>query len=225
MTQTFPNTAIKLGLPINQGFFDLATSKSKFDDVVYKKGHFHLLSACNGSLDLFKTQLDWQKLIVEIIDSKKKSYDFIFLDCPAGLNRSTLSLSSYCDHRFVIVTPDQSSMTDSYSLIKILNRQYKIKKNHLILNKVSRKDQYFKVTKTLSGLVKDFLSSKLSILGGIPFFSGPVDQFDRELIKSSPSTLHHQFFHIGKKFTEEFKLEKTKYFCIRDDSCPPFQKA
>ncbi len=197
------NTAVKLGLPLNQGFYQLITAQKEFDEVIYKNGQFHLLSACNGSLDLFEEKLDWGKVVVDIICAHERNYDFIFLDCPAGLSKKALSISAYCDYRFVVVTPDKSSITDSYSLMKILNQCYKVQENHLILNKISDKQQYIRIVKTLSSVVENFLSARLNILGAISFFDGAVDQFDRELEKFSKSKIHNQFSNVIKKFTEE----------------------
>ena len=47
------NTAIKLGLPLNNKFWELLSSEKTFSDCLYKDGNLHLLSACNGSVELF----------------------------------------------------------------------------------------------------------------------------------------------------------------------------
>ncbi len=82
------NTAIKLGLPIKNTFFSLVTAQKEFDDCLYKEGNFHLLSACNGSLDLFDQDFRLEEVIIDIINTHEKDYDFVLLDCPAGLSRA-----------------------------------------------------------------------------------------------------------------------------------------
>ncbi len=204
------NTAIKLGLPINQNFYEFVTNQKEFDEVVYKDGRFHLLSACNGYLDLFKENLNWEKIIVDIMCIYENSYDFIFLDCPAGLSKKILSISAYCDYRFIVINPDKSAITDAYSLIKILDQLYGVRENHLLLNKISSMDQYTKIIKVMSGVVNNFLSSKLSVLGFVSLFKEEADNFDKELEKFSNSIIQNQFYNIIKKFIEE---------SIRDNSC------
>ena len=120
------NTSIKLGLPLTNMFYDLVSGSKSFDQCLYKDGNLHLLSACNGSLDLFNEQLKIEQIVTDIISCHKKDYDFIFLDCPAGISKEIMTINAYCDHRILIVTPDKSSITDSYSQIKILNNFFSI---------------------------------------------------------------------------------------------------
>lgn len=197
------NTAVKLGLPINDHFYDLLSAKKNFEECIYIEGNFHLLSACNGNFDLLENKIGLDKIIIDIMVEHEKEYDFILLDCPAGLNKEALSLSAYCDYRFVVVTPDRSSITDSYSLIKILNQKYGVNENHLLLNKISSKKQYERLTKSLSETVENFLSCRLQILGGLAFEPLNVDHFDRLLLKTADSNIHRSFLKVMKRFTEK----------------------
>jgi len=197
------NTAIKLGLPITNNFFDLLSAKKSFEECIYTDGNFHLLSACNGNLNLLDNKINLDKIVIDIMVEHEKDYDFILLDCPAGLSKESLSLSAYCDYRFVVVTPDRSSITDSYSLIKILNQKYGVNENHLLLNKVSSKRQYERLVKSLSGTVSNFLSCRLQILGSISYESLEVDHFDQLLLKDAGSKIHKSFLKVLRRFAEE----------------------
>lgn len=197
------NTALKLGYPINDNFFDLISNRLNFEDTIYKDGNFHLLSACNGNLEIFENGLSLEAIITDIISVHGPEYDTVILDCPAGLSREVCSLSSYCDYRFVIVTPDKSSITDSYSLIKVLTQKYGIRDHHLIFNKVSSSKQYERLTSTFLKTAEHYLDCRLKVLGAIPFFRDNVDLFDRELLKVAGSQINKSFNKVILKFTEE----------------------
>lgn len=197
------NTVVKLGLPVTNQFYELVSAQKEFEDCVFKDGNFHLLSGCNGNLDLFKKSLEIDKIIIDILVNHEKDYDFIILDCPAGITKETLTLNAYSDYRFVVVTPDKSSVTDSYSLIKILNKEFGVNDNHLLVNKVSNETQYQRMVKTLSETVENFLKCRLYILGGLSKVDGPVDQFDTILLEEENSSLSKNFAKIVAKFTEE----------------------
>jgi len=197
------NTAVKLGLPINNNFHDLVSSKMSFDDAVYKEGNFHLLSACNGHQGLFNQSLEMSGMIIDIVSEYEKNYDYIILDCPAGLNKDVCDLSSFCDYRFVVVTPDKSSITDSYSLIKILGQNYGISKAHLIFNKVSTKNQYLRLAKTFLDTAERYLDVSLSVAGKLPFLREESDCFDKEIVKIADSKIHNHFSNIINSFTEK----------------------
>lgn len=197
------NTAVKLGLPINQNFLSYQNDQKSFQDCLYKDGNFHLFSACNGDLELFEKDFRLDQMIIQVLAQQERHYDYILLDCPAGLAKETLSLNAYSDYRFFVVTPDRSSVTDSYSLMKILSQKYGVKNNHLVVNRVSSRTQYSRIVKTLSETTEHFLDIRLGILGGLPQEEGEVDRFDGVLFKNAGSEFHKRFFQVLNRFTEE----------------------
>jgi len=197
------NTAIKLGLPLNNTFFSLLSAQKDFDDCLYQDGNFHLLSACNGSLDLFDSEFKMEEFIIDIINEHGKDYDYVLLDCPAGLLRESLTLNAYCDKRIVVVTPDRASITDSYSLMKILSMKYGIKENHLVVNMITSKVQFEKVVKTLSETVENFLGCRTQILGGIGKINVEAKNFDLTFLGTGKNDHHQSFLKVVKKLTEE----------------------
>ena len=203
------NTSVKLGLPMTNGFYELISAQKEFDDCLYKNGNFHLLAGCNGSIDLFNKSLEIDRIIIDILVNHEREYDFIILDCPAGITKETLTLNAYSDYRFVVVTPDKSSITDSYSLIKILNKEFGVMENHLLINKISSDSQYQRMVKTLSETVETFLKCRLHILGGIKREELPVDQFDSSLFAEANSALHKNFTKLTKKFVEDLDDDVT----------------
>jgi flagellar biosynthesis protein FlhG len=208
------NTVVKLGLPITNYFYDLVSARRDFDDCLHKDGNLHLLAGCNGSLDLFKRSLEIDRIIIDILVNHEKDYDYIILDCPAGITKEALTLNAYSDYRVVVVTPDKSSVTDSYSLIKILNKEFGVNDNHLLINKMSSEPQYQRMIKTLSETVETFLKCRLHIMGGIKKIETPDDHFDTILLHQENNSLHKNFVNIVNRFTEEiegssFEVETT----------------
>jgi flagellar biosynthesis protein FlhG len=199
------NTVVKLGLPVTNYFYDLVSAQKEFDECIYKDGNLHLLSGCNGNIDLFNKNLEIDRIIIDILVNHERDYDYILLDCPAGITKETLTLNAYSDYRFVVVTPDKSSVTDSYSLIKILNKEFGVNDNHLLVNKISSENQYQRMVKTLSETVESFLKCRLHILGGINNVEAPVDQFDSLLLEGENNSLHKNFSKLVTKFTEEIE--------------------
>lgn len=197
------NTAVKLGLPLNDNFYSLLSLEKTFDECLYKLGNIHLLSGCNGNSDLFDSSFEHDKFIVDIIAEHRSDYDHIILDCPAGVNRETINLQAYADYRFMVVNPDRSSITDTYALIKILNQKYQIKDNHLIVNRVDSNKQYLKVVKSLVDTVSSFMQANLSVLGGVKNLEVPSDKFDHALLKSEKNSLSKYYTKIINKFTDE----------------------
>ena len=197
------NTAIKMGLPLDNKFEKLLSAELKFEDCVIQNGLFHLLPACNGSVEIFESKLNFDEIIIDVMASHEDEYDYILLDCPAGVSRETLTLSAYCDHRFVVVTPDKSSITDSYSLIKLLSHRFGIKENHLLVNMYQNEKQYQKVVMTLSETVENFLSCRTHILGGIQKLDVSAEGFDTFFLSETKNEFHRNFIKLLSGFTEK----------------------
>lgn len=197
------NTSVKLGIPLNRNFVDYKNEKMTFEQSLYKDGQFHLFSACNGDIEIFDQGVKIDQLIIQILVSEERNYDYILLDCPAGLTKDALAINAYSDYRFFIVTPDKSSITDSYSLMKILSQKFGVTNNHLVVNRVSHRAQYSRIVKTLSETVENFLGARLRVLGGLSQELMEVDKFDGLLLENADCRFHKNFLQVLNRFTEE----------------------
>lgn len=197
------NTSIKLGLPLENKFEKILSGELEFEDCIVKMGDFHLLPACNGSVELFESKLNFDEIIIDILTSHEHEYDFILLDCPAGVNRESLTLNAYCDHRWVVVTPDKSSITDSYSLVKLLFAKYGIKQNHMIVNMYQSEKQFQKVVLTLSETIENFLGARTIVLGGIQKYDVAAEGFDTFFLSEGKNEFQKNFVKLLYGFTEK----------------------
>lgn len=218
------NTAIKLGLPVTNTFYSLVSAQKSFEECLHIDGNFHLLSGCNGSVDLFDTEFKLEQIIIDVIHEHENEYDFILLDCPAGLLRETLTLNAYCDKRIVVVTPDRASITDSYSLIKVLSHKFGIKENHLLINMYSTTSQFEKVVKTLSETVENFLGCRTQILGGIRKIDITQAKFDNYFIKSGKNIHHQNFLKVINKLTDELSTSMVSTAHLAAKSMKSFEQ-
>ncbi|MBY0518027.1 MAG: AAA family ATPase [Bacteriovoracaceae bacterium] len=198
------NTAIKLGLPLDDMFWKLLSAEKEFSECVVRRDGYDLLPACNGSIDLFESRLALDEVIIDIVSSHEEEYDWILLDCPAGLDRASLTLNAWCDHRVIVVTPDKSSITDSYSLVKILQTRYGIKENHLLVNMIQNDRQFQKVVMTLSETIENFLGCRTNVLGGIRKVDVSAESFDTFFLSEQGSEWHKNFLKIVQQFAEKW---------------------
>ena len=197
------NTAIKLGLPLDNKFEKLLSAESAFDEVLIQQGNFHLLPACNGSVELFESKLNFAEIIIDIMTTHEHEYDYILLDCPAGVSREALTLNAYCDYRWVVVTPDKSSITDSYSLIKLLSKRFGTKENHLLVNMYQSDKQFQKVVTTLSETIENFLGLKTQVLGGVKKVEVSAESFDTFFLSETKTEWQKNFVKLLYGFTEK----------------------
>lgn len=197
------NTAIKLGLPLENKFEKLLSSECSFEECLIQNGNFHLLPACNGSVEVFESKLNFDDIIIDIIASHEHEYDYILLDCPAGVARDALTLNAYCDHRWIVVNPDKSSITDSYSMVKLLASRFDVKENHLLINMYQSDKQMKKVIATLTETIENFLGVSTVVLGGIPKLDVSNGEFDTFFLSENKNEFHRNFVKLLYGFTEK----------------------
>ena len=88
----------------------------------------------------------------------------IYFDMPAGLDLTILNLTSYCDHRFVVVSPSDLSVTDAYALIKILGQKYGVTDHFILPNMIGNSVSINSLKYKLENVVSQFLDSRISFL-------------------------------------------------------------
>jgi flagellar biosynthesis protein FlhG len=187
---------------MGDNLWKLLNCEIDFSEALYKEQGFHLLSGCNGNLEIFEKGVNFSQIIIDIISEYRCDYDSIILDSPAGLSQDNLILNAYADERIVVVTPDRSSITDSYSLVKLLNQKFGIKENSLLVNKYKTHKQFSKVVLTLSETIENFLSARTNIIGGIPYLNQFGDEFDNYFLFKEKSSFHQTFFKLVERFSE-----------------------
>lgn len=115
--------------------------------------------------------------IADITKSQKKEFikklssledlDYIILDTGAGINRDVLGFIYCCQELIIITTPEPTSLTDAYSLIKAVN-YFKLNDfAQVIINKVSSTQEGEKTFNKFKNVVNRFLNVEVKYLGCI----------------------------------------------------------
>jgi len=101
----------------------------------------------------------------QILEDK---YDIILIDTGAGVSKSVVNFILAADEIIVISTPEPTSVTDAYGIIKVIAKRQKNSRVNLVINQIENSKEGENVSKRLSKVAKDFLEVNLSILGMIP---------------------------------------------------------
>lgn len=210
------NTLVKLGLPLNNNFFQYIKKELPFNDCLYKKDHFHLLAGCNGNIDLFNQEIEIDRIILKIVYEQAQHYDFIILDGPSGIDPRIIKINAFTDDRIYILNPDASSVTDSYSLIKLLHNKYGIENNYLVYNKIPTPKHFAKISEAFDQTLLKYLGIKCTNLGSICENSNKLLSFDDQLFKNNQkdkkNIMVKNFSKVIEKYAETkgvtFKLNQ-----------------
>ncbi len=95
--------------------------------------------------------------------------DIMLVDVAAGISDSVVSFSRAANEVIVVVCDEPSSITDAYAMIKVLGRDYKVERFHILSNMVESEAHGRILFKKLSLVAERFLDVTLDYLGTIPY--------------------------------------------------------
>jgi septum site-determining protein MinD len=102
--------------------------------------------------------------MVKLVDSLRSQFDYIILDCPAGIEQGFQNAIAGADHAIVVTTPEVSAIRDADRIIGLLEAN-EIKKINLVINRL-RHDLVRRGEMMAVDDVLDILG--LSLLGVVP---------------------------------------------------------
>jgi flagellar biosynthesis protein FlhG len=137
-----------------------------------------IIPASSGVQEL--TQLtEGQKInLLNEFDTLNCLYDVLLIDTGAGVSSNVIYFNLAAEERMIVATPEPTSVTDAYALIKILFFKYGIKNFYLLLNMVKDEKEAKLVYSNFSKVVARFM-------GGISVdYAGfiPHDNYLRESV-------------------------------------------
>jgi len=196
------NTTVKLGLPLDRDFLKVLENPKLFHKYIKTVDGFDLLPSCNGEESMLDQRHKLTHLIVQIVSDCAYLYDLILIDCPAGLHKDGLGLTALADHRLYVITPDPSSLTDGYSLYKILLERYGCSNHFFLVNQFQNELQCARVKRVFESTAQRFTSSQPQFLGGLPEILVDHQQFDQLFLSSEISAFHDFFLKIMNNINE-----------------------
>lgn len=127
-----------------------------------------LIPGGSGVYGLSRLDILQKRLILDQVNSLDANYDYLLIDTAPGIDDNVLYLNSAAQEITVIVTPDPSSLTDSYALIKVLNQRQRENRFSIVANMVRDEADGRALFQKLSDVAERFLCVSLDYKGFIP---------------------------------------------------------
>jgi flagellar biosynthesis protein FlhG len=133
--------------------------------VIYPEPNVGILPASSGVPEMVGMGPQEQSQLREMLKVIGSHFDYVLMDTAAGIGSSVLWFNNLVHHNIVLVTPDPTSLTDAYALIKILSREYDRERFYIVLNCVRSAQEGRQTFESLHRVAKDFLRLDLRLLG------------------------------------------------------------
>ncbi|HAL01838.1 MAG TPA: MinD/ParA family protein [Lachnospiraceae bacterium] len=197
------NVEIMFGTIPKHNFCDLIyQGKSITDIITWGPGDVGFISGGSGIAGLSNLSREYLTYIIQNLAYLDAIADVIIIDTGAGISDAVLEFLVASGEIIVVTTPEPPSITDSYSLIKAVNRHPRFSKENtqvkVIVNRTLKKEDGPLVYKKINTVVKRFLDLSIEYLGDVP-----QDQMLYDAVmQQTPVTLAHPNSKSAKAFEQ-----------------------
>jgi flagellar biosynthesis protein FlhG len=160
------NMDILAGIVSRHNLAHVLSNQMSLESVIVEgPGGIHLLPAASGVEWVTSLTADQRLDFLQKMDELNGLYDILFIDTGAGIASNVLYFNLAAQVRIVVVTPEPTSLTDAYALIKVLHRSYQQKNFEVVVNLVQSEKEGLDVYRNLTAVADRFLEVRLGYLG------------------------------------------------------------
>jgi flagellar biosynthesis protein FlhG len=162
------NVDLLLGVAPQYDLQDVILGQRSVRDVVFEgPDGIHVLPASSGveelaNLDEFRTEC-----LIRSLGELEDDIDIILIDSPSGIGRNVISLVQVADQILVVTTPEPTSFSDAYAMIKVLSRRPLKCVPSLLVNQANSDDEANSVARRVRTVAKRFLNLDIEYWGCI----------------------------------------------------------
>jgi len=128
-------------------------------------GGFNLIPGASGLSQMAALSEFERARILQCLQQVEADHDLILIDTGAGISPNVLSFLLAADEVLVVTTPEPTSMTDAYAMIKAVSRRNENAKINLLVNMVRDRAEARRVFERISAVSRRFLGLSLRDAG------------------------------------------------------------
>lgn len=160
------NIDVLMGMASKYSLYHLLKKEKTIWEIV-QEGYNGLQFIAGGSgfndlIRLTEQELDY---FAEQVGQLHGHADFILFDTGAGLSKETLKFILAAEETFVVTTPEPTSITDAYAIIKMVNNIQPGIRFRLVINRVSDGKEGKQTADKIALVAKRFLEIDIPTLG------------------------------------------------------------
>ena len=164
------NLDVLLGLAPKYNLSHVILGEKTIEEILIEgPGKMKILPASSGIQELTALSRDQKIQILTQLDLLIDGVDILFIDTAAGISSNVMDFNATAQEVIVVVSPEPTSITDAYALMKVLSLKYSGKACKLMVNMVSRPEEGREVFRQLQLVTNRFLDITIEYLGCILF--------------------------------------------------------
>ena len=167
------NIEVMIGVRPKYNLADLMFRGKNLSDIVTKgPENIGFISGGSGIQELTNLTKGQIIYLIQKLVELDNTTDIIIIDTGAGINDSVLEFVKASSEVLLVATPEPTSITDAYALLKTLNRKADFSVDDAVIkvitNRVESKENGEEIYEKLNIVSSKFLKLKLEYLGHLP---------------------------------------------------------
>jgi len=191
----------------------LAGERSIEDVLVDGPAGMKVLPAASGVAELTSLTQAQRVVLLEQVGRLDEAFDVLLLDTGAGISANVLFFAVAAHETLVVLTPEPTSLTDAYALIKVLSTHHGEQRFGVLVNMARTESEAKRTFAHLARVAERFLHVSLEYHGFVPYDDELPEAVRRqqallELAPSSPAS--RAFEALADRMLMASALEKPK---------------
>ncbi len=166
------NMDVLLGIAPQQHIQDILINNLNPAEVLVPIGNpgaapFDLLPANSGMAEFAELDAGARGMLREKLNPLASAYDFLCLDIGAGISATAIGFAAMTALRIVVITPEPTSLTDSYAMMKVLSSRHSVQDFYILVNQAESSTEGRQTYNRLAAACKRFLGFAPAYLGEV----------------------------------------------------------
>ena len=169
------NIDILLGIAPKFNISHVLNGEKTLEEIIVKgPGGMSIIPASSGIQKVTDLSNDEKRFLLAAFENLNTDFDYFLIDTGAGISKNVTYFCIAAQEVIVVATPEPTSITDAYALMKVLSKNYGVNRFNLVVNIAKDKNDAMQVFKTLILVIDKYLGMDISLnfLGFIPYENG-----------------------------------------------------
>ncbi|MET3288511.1 MinD/ParA family protein [Brevibacillus fluminis] len=165
----FANLDVLMGISSKKHLLQLLEPQTTVWDILEKgPGGLEFIAGGTGFSQMMKVDDGKLDTMFRQLENLQGYADILLFDTGAGVSNESMRFILAADEVLLVTTPEPTSITDAYALIKMIHSQNPKTAIRLVINRVSSNQEGKQTADKLAMVAKRFLDMELSTLGYVP---------------------------------------------------------
>jgi len=159
------NVNILLGLRPGRSLEHVLAGECPIEDILLEAPYgLTVIPGANGISECVNLDPERQQRLVTELSRIEGDFDYLLLDTAAGISETTLDFVSAAHQVLLVITPEPTSLTDAFSLLKLALRRHAVA-CEVVVNMAASFNEARNVFQRFHGAVGKYLDTDVHFLG------------------------------------------------------------